>query len=129
MSKEPSQPQGYDSNPMQMFIAPLNFEAAIVAGQRSFKIAAATHTNMVRRMASMNKEVFDFVDRRLAKDRETAKNFARCQTPQDVVEVYAKFAETTMTDYSEELGVMSNAIAEQTQALTEDFQKQVKEDT
>ncbi len=128
MLKVSSQPQGYDSNPMQMFIAPLIFEAAIVAGQRSFKIAAATHTSMMRRMASMNKEVFDFVDRRLAKDRETAKNFARCQTPQDVVEVYAKFAETTIKDYSEEIGVLANAIADQAQALTEEFQNQVKED-
>ncbi len=128
MPKQPSKPQGYDSNPMQMYIAPLNFEAAIVASQKNFQIAAATHTNIMKRMALMHKELFDFVDRRLAKDRETAQNLARCQTPQDAVEVYAKFAETTMEDYSEELGVLANAMAEQAQALTEDFEAQMKED-
>ncbi len=127
MLKEEARPKGYSENPMQMYIAPLNFETAVVASQRYFKVAGEAQTNILKRMALMNEEVLNFMDRRLAKDRKAASDLSRCQTPQEMADVCTKFANAALTDYSEEIGVLASAMTEQAQALAEDFQYQIQE--
>ncbi|MEM7545392.1 MAG: phasin family protein [Pseudomonadota bacterium] len=127
MPKADPKPNGTGANPMKMHLAPFDMEPIIAANQRSFQAAAEAQNHMMKRLALMNKELFGFFNRRLIQDREMAHELARCKTPQDAVAICAKFAETAVKDYSEEVGVLAGAYAEQAQEVMEDVQHQVEE--
>lgn len=127
MTKAEGKPNGSDLNPMKMYYAPFNMEPLLAANQRGLQAAAEAQNHMIKRLASMNRELFNFVNRRLSSDRDTANELARCKSPEDAVAICAKAAEQAMKDYSEEVGYLAGAYAEQAQEVMEDVQHQVEE--
>lgn len=127
MPKADAKLNGTGANPMKMPVMPFDIEPMIAANQRGFTAAAEAQNHMMKRLAEINSELFGFVSRRLVRDRETAKELAKCHSPQDAVAVCAKFAETAMKDYSEEMGVLAGAYAQSAQQTMEDVQHQVEE--
>ncbi|MEM8755882.1 MAG: phasin family protein [Pseudomonadota bacterium] len=117
------------SNGQDLFrtpIAPFDLEPMIAANQRGLQAVAEAQSHMFRRLTKMNSELFGFIDRRLERDREAAKELAGCKSPQEAVEVCARFTEAAIKDYSEEAGLIAGLYADQAREAMEDAQHQVE---
>ncbi|QIE54194.1 phasin family protein [Pikeienuella piscinae] len=112
---------------IKIAVPPLDMEPVFAANQRALKAASEAQAHMISRVTKFNSELFGFVNRRLDQDRCAAKEISRCQTPQDMMSIYAKFAERAMKDYSEEIGLLAGIYADQAREALEDAQHQVEE--
>lgn len=115
-----------DISEFTSMIAPFDLEPVLAANQRSLQAAAEAQAHLLARMTRVNEELFAFVDRRLARDRECAKRFASCSTPQEAVDICAQFVQAAFRDYSEEAGVLAGLYAEEAREAMEDAQHQVE---
>lgn len=106
---------------------PLDMEPVVAANQRALKVAAEAQQHMLSRMTRVNSELFGFVSRRLEQDRCVVKEFSRCQTPQDMMSIYTKFAKQAMKDYSDQIGLLAGLYADQARERLKDVQHQVEE--
>lgn len=104
-----------------------DLEPLIAANQRGLKAAAEAQEHMLHRMAKVSDELFRFVDRRLERDRETAKELGACKSPQDAAKVCGKFFETAVKEYSQEMGLLAGIYADQSREALEDAQHQFEE--
>ena len=107
-------------------VAPLDLEPMLAANQRNVQAMAEAQTHLIQRFSKMNAEMFNFINRRLERDRAAAREMATCKNAQEAAEGYASFAETAMKDYSEEFGVIAGIFADQTREVIEDAQHQVE---
>jgi hypothetical protein len=96
-----------------MPVAPLAFEPMIAVNQRGMRAAGDAMVQMFARWEALSAELARFVDRRLEADREAAKAMAACGSPQQAAEVYAKFVETAVQHYSQEIGLLAGLAADQ----------------
>lgn len=120
-----------DSNPVgaaevTTLIAPLDLEPMIAANQRGLKAAAEAQAHLFARLNRMNAELFAFIDRRLQRDRETARAFAGCATPQEAAMVCARAAEAAVKDYTQEAGLLAGFCADHAREAVDDAQRQVE---
>lgn len=122
-----SQTDSLKASDVRTIAPPFDLEPLFAANQRAFRAAAEAQSHMLARMTKTSSEFFDFVNRRLAKDRSAAKEFSRCQTPQDLVAAYAAFVEAATKDYSEEISLLAGSYADQAREVMEDAQLQVEE--
>lgn len=127
-STKPEQPkaEGAGAGLFDAPVAPFDFEPVFAASQRGMQAAAEAQAHLVNRLTQINSELFGFVDRRLRRDRETAKDIAHCKNPQEMLEVCSRFAERAMKDYSEEVGLIAGLYADQAREAMEDAQHQVE---
>jgi hypothetical protein len=74
----------------------------MAGGERGLKAMAEAQEHAIARLARVNREMAEFVDRRLSHDRETVRDLAACTTPQEAMSVWAKFTEQIARDYMKE---------------------------
>ena len=115
-----------DASEFTSMIAPFDLEPVFAANQRGLKAAAEAQAHLFARLTKVNTELFSFVDRRLQRDREVARDLANCATPQEAAELCARFAESAIHDYSEEAGVLARICAEDAREAFEDAKHQVE---
>jgi len=112
---------------MPGFATPMTFEPFVAVNQRGLSAALEVNDHILKRMAKVGSEVFQFVDRRLKHDLDTAKDLASCTTPQDAVTLYGQYVETTMRQYSEEISLLANLYSEQARETMEEVQQQARQ--
>ena len=101
-------------------------EPVFEAFQRSLADAGGANSDWVKRMMEANAEITHFVQHRLAKDREATTELSRCKSPPDTALVYARFVETAMREYSEEMTKLAGLYAEQAQWAMTEVQNQLR---
>lgn len=104
-----------------------DFANTMASGERGAKAMAEAQEHFIARLAKMNREIADFIDRRLSHDRETIQSLTACKTPQEVVAVWAKFLETATHQYAEEFGTIAGLNVDQAREVVEDTQHEIKE--
>lgn len=107
--------------------APMAFAPFVAVNQHGLSAALEVNDHILKRMAKVGSEVFQFVDRRLKHDFDTAKDLASCTTPQDAVTLYGQYVETAMRQYSEEISVLANLYSEQARETMDEMQQQVRQ--
>ncbi|MEM8957689.1 MAG: phasin family protein, partial [Pseudomonadota bacterium] len=99
----------------------------MASGERGLKALAEAQEHFIARAAKMNREIADFIDRRLSHDCETVRSLSACKTPQEVVAVWAKFLETATHQYAKEFGTIAGLNVDQAREVVEDTQHEIKE--
>lgn len=99
----------------------------MVGGERGMKAMAEAQEHFIDRIARMNREIADFVDRRLRHDRETVHALAACKSPQEIVTVWGKFVETASRQYAEEFRTIAGLSVDQAREAIEDAQHEIEE--
>lgn len=104
----------------------VGFETMIDAFRRG---AAGVPGDWLGRMMDANAEMTRFVHHRWVLDREAMSEFARCTTPPETALVCARFCETAMRDYSEEMARLTQLCADQASEAMTGVQRQLKAST
>lgn len=99
----------------------------MAGGERGMKAMAEAQEHFIARIAKMNREIADFIERRLTHDRETVHALAECKSPQECVEVWGKFVETASRQYAEEFGTIAGMGVDQAREAVEDAQHEIEE--
>lgn len=97
----------------------------IAANQAALESATELQQHMMQRMANVNEELLDFVNRRLETDRRTASEMASCKSMSDAFTVYSGFLQQMMRDYADESGRIASLWAEQTRETVTEMQSQM----
>ncbi|MEQ9491325.1 MAG: phasin family protein [Alphaproteobacteria bacterium] len=105
----------------------MEIQPLMSANAQSFKAMAQAQEHMLRRMATFNRELFKFIDRRLEHDRKTVLEIASCNTPEDVYTACSKFFESSASHYSDEMEALASLYTEQANEVMEDTRHQMEE--
>jgi len=101
----------------------------IAANQAALETAAELQQHMMQRMASVNEELLDFVNRRLETDRRTASEMASSKSMSDAFTIYSGFLQQMMRDYADETGRIASLWAEQARETVTEMQTQMGRST
>ncbi|MCR9085725.1 MAG: phasin family protein [Rhodobacteraceae bacterium] len=104
-----------------------DFANTMASGERGMKAIAEAQEHFIARVATMNREIADFIDRRLTHDRETIQSLIACKTPQEAVAVWGKFLETVTHQYAREFGAIAGLNVDQAREAIKDAQHEIKE--
>jgi len=105
--------------------APFDLTPMLAAGESGARAFAEAQTSMLTRMVEMNREMLDFVGRRLERDRETSRRMAKCQSLSEAGDLYSDFVQGMMRDYTEEMGALAGLCAEQARTMMGEMQAQM----
>lgn len=125
MKKAPGKTE--QTGPVWSAMRDFDFTKAMTGGGRSVQAMAEAQEHFIARLATMNKEVASFIDRRLTHDRDTVHALAECKTPQEAMAVWGKFVETASRHYAEEFGAIAGMSVDQAREAVEDAQHEIEE--
>lgn len=100
-----------------------------LAGTNGEDVSAAMNAGeaMLAGMAEVSQEMMTFAGERLRQDLETAEDFARCTTPQELFEKQRSFAERAAQQYAEETSKLVAMFARIQQSCWAPVQARTKE--
>lgn len=116
-------------SPNQMWSGMQGFDLSqmFAGGDRGLKAMVEAQQHLIDRIATMNREIADFVERRLEHDRETLQDLGSCKTPQEAMVVWGKFVETASRQYADEMGTLASLTVDQAHEAVEDVQNEIRE--
>lgn len=109
------------------FMPQFDFTSMLSANRRGLRAAHEAQSHMLRRMAEMNDELYQFADRRMQANRAAAEKLSECKSLPEVWGVCGTFVETAVQQYSEEMGLLAGVCADQAREAAQDIQEQVEE--
>ncbi|MEM7497953.1 MAG: phasin family protein [Pseudomonadota bacterium] len=98
-----------------------DFAAMTLGGERGIEAVAEAQEHVIQRMARLNREVANFVQRRLEHDRETVASLAACRSPAEAMGVWSAFFSTASQQYSEAFASVAGITAAQARDAAEDL--------
>lgn len=90
------------SQGMRAWTSP-NFDTFMGFGRPAFEAMAEINSRALEQIAAVNAEWVRFVQKRVAQDFDLPQQLAKCRMPQDVLRVYAEFAQNAVQQYQQEL--------------------------
>lgn len=82
----------------------VDLEAIAEVNRKSVQAMAEMNRRMFRAMLSVQSEVLDFTQRRLAEDAAVARELAACKEPEDAVRIVQGFQARAFEDFTREAG-------------------------
>ncbi len=102
----------------------VDIEAIAEGNRQSVHAMAEMNQRMYRAMLSVQSEILDFTQRRLAEDVATARKLAECKEPQTAVKIVHGFQVKALEDYTREASELMRLGA----AATSDWVQTAKAD-